>query len=65
MLAGTAGEVVGIGSVAVAREPDDAQAVIVEDPQREEVGRLLDEHDVTRHGAQRQDQIERRPSCRR
>ena len=30
-----------------------------EDPQREEVGRLLDEHDVARHGEQRQHQVER------
>ena len=57
-LVGEAREIVRVGPAGVAGEADDAQPVVAEDPQREEVGRLLDEHDVTRHGAQRQDQVE-------
>src|SRR3954447_4335432 len=59
VLPGSTSEIVWVWSVGVALEPDDAQTVILEDPQRQEVGRPLDEHDVAGHRPQGEDQIER------
>ena len=59
VLSGSTSEIGRIGSVGVALEPHDLHTVILEDPQRQEVRRPLDEHDVARHRPQREDEIQR------
>ena len=54
----TSSELVRIRTIGIAGEPDHSQPVVGEDPQGDEIGRLLDEHDVARRGEQRQHQIE-------
>ena len=55
---GCSGELGRPWAVSIARQPDGAQPVVGEHPQREEVRRLLDEHDITWLGQHRQQQVE-------